>query len=361
LDSATIRIELNGIRTDKLTQYGLKAEKADNRILAAVLGLADKNPVTRFVSVDVNMRLKAAALGLHAEDWTHRTKRPAHEAGWCELEATPDVIDALFKSGETPAPDDCTAQDNEFVVLHHGSQSALTRRNGDMLRRLTKSPRAWGLAPRSKEQMFALDLLLDPEVPVVSLAGPAGTGKTILALAAALEQTFEPSMRRYDRLMILRPVIAVGRQELGFLPGDVEQKLGPWFEAVIDAMVALGDKVSHADARRTLDMWTGQGSLTMEAVTFLRGRSLQRTFVLVDEAQNLEAPLTLKTILTRVGEGSKVVFLGDTTQIDNPYAGAESNALAVLESRFAGSSLFGHVTLTKGERSKVADLAAQVL
>lgn len=161
--------------------------------------------------------------------------------------------------------------------------------------------------------------------------------------------------------MILRPVVAVGRQDLGFLPGDLEAKLGPWFEAIVDAMVALGDRISHADARRMIDMWTEQGTLTMEAVTFLRGRSLQRTFILVDESQNLEAPLTLKTILTRVGEGSKVVFLGDTTQIDNPYAGPETNALSVLRSRFSGSDLFGHVNLVKGERSAVADLAARLL
>jgi len=213
---------------------------------------------------------------------------------------------------------------------------------------------------RSKEQVFALDLLLDGSVPVVGLSGPAGTGKTILALAAGLEQTFEPSSQVFDRLIILRPVQSVGGQDLGFLPGTLEEKLGPWFDAVIDALVALGDRLSYPDARRMVDMWVQQGRMSLDAVTYLRGRSLRRSYVLVDESQNLEQ-LTLKTILTRVGEGSKVVFLGDTSQIDNPYVSRDSNALAVRTDRLAGQELFGHLTLTRGERSPVATLAADLL
>jgi len=205
-----------------------------------------------------------------------------------------------------------------------------------------------------------LVLLLDTAVPIVGQSGPARTGKTIVALAAALEQTFEPSSQIYDRLIILRPVQSVGGQELGFLPGTVEEKLGPWFEAVIDALVALGDRVSYPDARRMVDMWVQQGRMSLDAVTYLRGRSLRRSFVIVDEAQNLEQ-LTLKTILTRIGEGSKVVFLGDVSQIDNPYVSRDSNALAVLSDRLSGQRLFGHLYLTKGERSQVATLAADLL
>jgi PhoH-like ATPase len=182
-------------------------------------------------------------------------------------------------------------------------------------------------------------------------------GKTLLALAAGLEQVFEPTSNRYDRLMILRPVVAVGRQELGFLPGDLESKLGPWFEAVVDAMVALGDNVSHRQAKDIIGGWVHEGKLTLEAVTYLRGRSLQHTYVLVDEVQNLE-PSVAKTILTRLGQGSKAVLVGDTTQIDSPFLSERTNALSVLADSFAGEELFGHVALMKGERSAIADLAA---
>jgi PhoH-like ATPase len=161
-------------------------------------------------------------------------------------------------------------------------------------------------------------------------------------------------------MLILRPVVAVGKQEIGFLPGDVKEKLGPWFEAVIDTMVALSEKMTHSEAKTMLELWVEKDKLAMESVTFLRGRSFQKTFIIVDEAQNLEG-LVLKTILTRVGEGSKIVFLGDTTQIDNPYLGVESNSISILNTTFEDQELFGHVTLTKGERSEVASLAAKLL
>jgi PhoH-like ATPase len=359
-DDATVRVEVNGLRLDVLAQHGLRTDRNDNRILAAALGLSSAGYAVELVSVDVNMRVKAASLGLSARSWSRAKATSTPQPGWRPLDVDGSLVDALYASGSAPVPEEVAPfTPNEFASVRAGSQSALVRhRDGELTRMRNLS--AWGLTPRSKEQTFALDLLMDPDVPVVALSGSAGTGKTLLALAAGLEQNFEPPSQRYDRLLILRPIVAVGRQDLGFLPGTLEEKLGPWFDAVIDAMVALGERVTYPEARDMLALWVEQGRLSLDAVTYLRGRSLQRSFVIVDEAQNLE-PLTLKTILTRIGAGSKVVFLGDVSQIDNPYVSSDSNALAVLIDRFGSSELFGHLHLTRGERSAVASLAAELL
>lgn len=344
-------------------RLGLDPTKVDNRILAAAKAF---DPPVRLVSADTAMRIKAAQLGLTAEAYEH-TSRPrlsSTHPGWWELEVPAAVIDTLYAEKQVSLDEldptvvaafDGTA-DNEFLVLRSGRQSALARRRSGRLTVVPKH-RAWDLTPRSKEQQFALDLLMDPDVPIVALEGQAGTGKTICALAAALEQVFEPTAQRYDRLMVLRPLVSVGRADVGFLPGDLGEKLGPWFEAIIDTLVALGNDVSHREARTQLEMWEAEETLTLESVTYLRGRSLQRTLVLVDEAQNLE-PLVLKAIITRLGEGSKVVFLGDTSQIDSPWLSETTNALAVARDALAGSELFGHLTLARCERSAVAELAA---
>ena len=363
----SVRIEINGLRVDALRKAGLDPAKEDNRILAAALGLQEQTPHVKVVSADAALRIKAAQLGLVAEDY-HRTRsggRTTGALGWQTVAVTRALVDALYDLGSIALDDlgdtDAAALSylriNEFAVLQSGQSSALARRTAGGIAVVPQRLEAWGLRPRSKEQRFALDLLLDEEVRVVGLSGHAGTGKTILALAAGLEQVFEPASARYDRMMILRPIVSVGRQELGFLPGTLEEKLGPWMEAITDAVVALGDDISHRQARELLAAWVGEGKLTMEAVTYLRGRSLQNTFVLVDEAQNLE-PTTLKTILTRIGQGSKVVLVGDTSQIDSPYLSDRNNALSVLADAFAGEALFGHLVLTQGERSAVADLAA---
>jgi PhoH-like ATPase len=189
----------------------------------------------------------------------------------------------------------------------------------------------------------------------VALDGTAGTGKTILAMAAGLEQVMEQG--RYDRVCVYRPVVPVGKAEIGFLPGTLEDKLTPWMGAIIDALVALTERRSHADARAVMEEMVARDKLVMDAVTHLRGRSLHGSYILVDEAQNLE-PTTLKTILTRVGEGSKVVFTGDTSQIDAPYLSERNNAVSVLIDAFAGEPCFGHVRLTHCERSQVASIAA---
>jgi PhoH-like ATPase len=360
--AGTLQVEINGVQRHVLVEHGLDPALPDNRIIGAALGQAMHAP-TRMVSNDAALRIKAAHLGLVAEEHHPAGRRAAtRDAGWLTLEADAEVIDTAYAAGAVAAeslPAARTLQENGFAVVRSGSQSALVRRVDDELVLLPHTaPEAWGLRARSKEQRFALELLLDPEVSVVALDGRAGTGKTLLAIAAGLEQVVE--QRRYERLAVYRPLVPVGRADVGFLPGGLDEKLDPWMSAIHDAIVALTDQRSARDAHRLVDELVGRNQLSLESVTFLRGRSLHRQIVVVDEAQNLE-PTTLKTVLTRVGEGTKVVFTGDTSQIDAPYLGESNNALAVLIQAFGGQRCFGHVTLTSCERSTVASLAAELL
>jgi PhoH-like ATPase len=373
--SGTLRIEINGVQKHLLIEHGLDANKPDNRIIGAALGQASHAP-TRMVSNDAALRIKAAHLGVEATEH-HPAGRAmsSRPVGWVTLEAEHDQIDRLYTDGSIPIDELASAttttggptnaeslnglHENGFAVLRSGSQSALARRRQDELHVLGhNAPEAWGLRPRSKEQRFALELLLDPEVSVVALDGRAGTGKTLMAIAAGLEHVVE--RRAFERLAIYRPLVPVGRADVGFLPGGLDEKLDPWMSAIHDSIVALTDQRNSRDARTLMEELTSRSQLSLESVTFLRGRSLHRQFVVVDEAQNLE-PTTLKTILTRIGDGTKVVFTGDTSQIDAPYMGESNNALAVLIHAFAGQSCFGHVTLSACERSEVASLAAELL
>ena len=366
--TGTLQIEINGIQKHLLIEHGLDPDKPDNRIIGAALGQASRAP-TRMVSNDAALRIKAAHLGVEAQE--HRPtgrSMSTRPVGWVTLPAEHEQIDRLYANGSISAADveDSVAgtgaaplHENGFAILRSGSQSALVRRrDGDFELLSHTTPEAWGLRPRSKEQRFALELLLDPDISVVALDGRAGTGKTLLAIASGLEHVVE--RRAYERLAIYRPLVPVGRADVGFLPGGLDEKLDPWMSAIHDSIVALTDHRTSRDARTLMEELNTRGQLSLESVTFLRGRSLHRQFVIVDEAQNLE-PTTLKTILTRIGDGTKVVFTGDTSQIDAPYMGESNNALAVLIQAFAGQSCFGHVTLSACERSEVASLAAELL
>jgi len=379
----TLRIETNGLMLDMVAAAGLDPTTPDNRILAAALGQQAQSPTT-VVSNDAALRIKAAQVGLCAiEHHRHRNATGSNQpTGWRTAEVSSSAIDSLYRADGPVRVEDLDAPDgvdgtngidgndgangqvsadlanlsaNEFVVCRAPSQSVLVRHRDGLLTPIGRNVEAWGLRPRSKEQAFALDLLCDPEVTVVALDGMAGTGKTILALAAGLEQVMESG--RYDKVSVYRPVVPVGKAELGYLPGSLDEKLDPWMVPVTDALVALTETRSHADARAIADELTSRDKLSLEAVTYLRGRTLQGTFVVVDESQNLE-PTTLKTILTRVGEGTKVVFTGDTSQIDAPYLSEHNNAVSALVDAFTGESCFGHVRLTHCERSEVASLAA---
>jgi len=369
-EGATLQIEINNIRKHLLIEHGLNPDIADNRIIGAAIGQSDFGPTT-MVSNDAALRIKAAHLGVMAAEHTRSRRvddRPA--IGWATLDTTHEAIDSLYAAGgiaidavratgqagdEVPV----AMTENEFAVLRSGSQSALVRAvNGEFVLLPQSAPAPWGLRPRNKEQHFALELLLDPEIEVIALDGRAGTGKTLLAIAAGLEQVVE--QRRYERVAVYRPLVPVGRADVGFLPGGLDEKLDPWMAAIHDAVVALTDMGNSQDAGNLIAELTERGQLSLESVTFLRGRSLQRQIVVIDEAQNLE-PTTLRTILTRVGEGTKVIFTGDTSQIDAPYLGESNNALSVLATAFSGQRCFGHITLTACERSDVASLAAELL
>jgi PhoH-like ATPase len=372
----TVRMQVNGIQEHLLHEHGLRADSPDSRIVGTALGLAtlgaDDEPVL-VVSNDTALRLTAAAVGLAAAEHSPLDAVPAHARpeGWATLDADSGVIDELFDQHEVAVEAVAGADDlaeNTFAVLRCGTSSALARIRAGRLRLLEQLPPVWGLKAANKEQRFALDLLLDDDVKVIVLDGPAGTGKTLCAVAAGLHMVVE--QHRFERLSVYRPVIPVGHADLGYLPGTLDEKIDPWMAAITDAVAALSgdgaDRRRRADGSRgkvaqdSLDYIKAQGLLTMESVTHLRGRTLHSTFVMVDEAMNL-SPQVGKTLLTRIGADSKIVLTGDTSQIDAPFLSEQTNALTAVVSAFTGESCFGHVRLTRGERSPVAELAARLM
>src|SRR6266545_787377 len=361
-----VRVEVNQLRI--ALPEGLSADTADNRILATTANLAkelgEEHPVV-LVSKDASLRIKAEALKLVAEEYRHEQVAVEGYAGVSTVELS-GGLDALYaeRGGSISAPEPLLT--NQFVVLRSGNQSAL----GQVARSATagepvevtllgEAPETFGVRARSKEQHFALHLLRDPKIPLVSLAGLAGTGKTYLAIAAGLDATLEN--RAYDRVLVFRPVV---RQDLGFLPGDVEEKITPWMKAIYDVLAQLFRGSHDADRRETYvqDLVQGlldDGTVQLEPLTFIRGRTFVRTFAILDEAQNVEYGV-LRSLASRLGEGSKLVLCHDTTQVDHPYVDPESGVAALIE-RLKGEPLFGHVTLLKGERSPVAELVARRL
>ncbi len=362
----------------------LKAGNGDNNILAVALEqrlqeVMGSEPPVVLVTKDTNLRIKADAVGLIAQDYTtDKVDMADLYPGFCERWVSSEQMDQV-KSGEGLVADTIPEQPspvsalqaNEGVTLIDLAQPAhtlLTRYNGrtGTLQPLQKSFKAkmGRIQPRNREQSFALDLLLDPAVALVTLVGKAGTGKTLLALAAGLHLVADEHL--YERLLVTRPVISLGK-EMGFLPGDLEEKMAPWMQPIVDNLdFLLGGEDAQpvrGGKRTPRSNWSdlkGMGLLEVEAISYIRGRSIPRQFMVVDEAQNL-TPHEVKTIVTRVGEGTKIVLTGDPYQIDNPYVDAESNGLTWLVERFKGQLLSGHITLMRGERSELAELAANLL
>jgi PhoH-like ATPase len=356
----TLRIELNGITSARLPA-ALDPQTPDHRILATCLNLVEKTSAV-LVTKDAALRIKGAQLGVAVQDYRADTV-PVEQlhSGLVEHVTEGEVIDRLFDEGKIEL-DGIEAEVNQFLVLKAGaSRSALARViQSDptvIVERVPTHVRAFGVEPKNVRQTVALHQLLDPDIPAVSVMGMAGTGKTFLALAAALEQVLEQG--RYRRVSVYRPLVAVGRQEVGFLPGDLGEKLAPWMAAVHDNLYALFSDAGVEGARNAIEELIDRGELEMAAVTYLRGRSITGEFVIIDEAQNLELP-TLKVILTRMSRDSKVVFCGDLSQVDNPYISPFGGMAALIE-RFKGSPLFGHVTLERSVRSPLAELAANIL
>jgi PhoH-like ATPase len=356
----TLRIELNGITSDRLPS-ALDPHTPDHRILATCLNLVDKTaPV--LVTKDAALRIKGAQLGVAVQDYRADTVPVEQlQSGLIEHFTEGEVIDRLFDEGKIVL-EGVEAEVNQFIILKAGtSHSALARViESDPVVTVERVPthvRAFGVEPKNVRQTVALHQMLDPDIPAVSVMGMAGTGKTFLALAAALEQVVEQG--RYRRVSVYRPLVAVGRQEVGFLPGDLNEKLAPWMAAVHDNLYALFSDAGVEGARHAIDELVDRGELEMAAVTYLRGRSITGEFVIIDEAQNLELP-TLKVILTRMSRDSKVVFCGDLSQVDNPYISPFGGMAALIE-KFKGSPLFGHITLERSVRSPLAEMAANVL
>lgn len=358
----SLRIELNGIRSERLPDV-LDHDTPDHRILSTCLNLDDQGEDTVLVTRDASLRIKGAQLGVEVDDYRADTVEVDElHSGVVEIATDAETIDRLYATGKVEVSGFGGALVNQFCILRGpGSQSALTRvidtGPETTLARVAGTRHAFGIESKNTRQAFALDLLMDPEVAAVSVMGLAGTGKTFLALAAALEQVLE--LGRYRRISVYRPLVAVGRQELGFLPGDLDEKLAPWMAAVHDNLYALfAEEEPHA-ARGAVEELLDRDVVEMAAITYLRGRSITGELVIIDEAQNLELA-TLKVILTRMSSDAKVVFCGDLTQVDNPYV-SPYGGMATLIEKLKGNPLFGHVTLDRTVRSPLAEFAAKKL
>ncbi len=337
----------------------------DNRILSLAFSVLKAQPrgQTVLVSKDINLRIKADALGLQAEDYENdRVLIKDLYTGMIELTVGPDQIAAFRAAGLMEVNGGQHYAPNEYCTLieqTNPKRTALARvdTSGTRLLPIIDSrDGVWGIKPRNREQHFAFDALLDDRVKLVTLMGKAGTGKTLLAMAAGLKRTVLD--REYRRLVVARPTISMGK-ELGFLPGSLEEKLAPWMQPIHDALEMLSDLNMGHEHRRSADLMRS-GSIVVEALSYIRGRSIANQFMIIDEAQNL-TPLEAKTIITRVGHGTKVILTGDPYQIDNPYVDSSSNGFNYVVSRFRTEPIAAHIELQKGERSELAELAANVL
>lgn len=355
-----IRIELNHHDFSALPP-GMDRQKSDNAILAVALNLQNRYKTkVCLVTKDLNLRIKADVIGVRAEDYyTDKVDYTELYTGQAEILLPAADLERFYTDKGLDLPASTEFAENQFAVLKNEenlSQSALARfKNNRLLPLVFAQAGPSSIRARNKEQQFAYELLLDDSIQVVTLAGPAGTGKTLLAVAAGLEKVLEESA--YSRLLITRPVQPMG-QDLGFLPGDKDEKLRPWMQPIYDNLEFVFHQAEEPRAIR--EQLEDQGVLEMEALTYIRGRSIPGQFIICDEAQNL-TPHMIKTIVTRVGEGTKIVFTGDPEQIDHPYLDSSSNGLTHLVEKLKGDALSGHVSLIKGERSALAELGARLL
>lgn len=342
-------------------------QSADNRILATAIRYGQQPKGATLITRDTNMRLKADALGVPAEDYQNaHIEIDEQYTGMVERKLPASAIDELYANGALSGVSMEGLHPHQFVLLsaeETNGKTAMVRYDAkrNKLRLVGRHKEGvWGIFARNKEQLFALELLLDDSVQLVTLNGVAGTGKTLLAIAAGLKQVADDAL--YRKLLVSRPIFPLGR-DIGFLPGDLEQKLNPWMKPIFDNLELLLSSRSERGGRNDepgYQYLLDQKIIEVEPLTYIRGRSIPKQFLIVDEAQNL-TPHEVKTVLTRAGEGTKVVLTGDPYQIDNPYVDALSNGLTYTVERFKNSDVAGHVTLRKGERSELAELAAELL
>ena len=337
----------------------------DSRIVASALQVQKASPkvATVLVTKDINLRVKADAFGLPAEDYqSDRVSINDLYTGTFDLAVSAEKMVAFRSNGELELPEGASYFPNEYCTLTEKAnpkRTALTKvdfTGRKLVPIIDCREGIWGIKPKNREQHFAFDALLDDRVKLVTLMGKAGTGKTLLAMAAGLKRTVLD--REFRRVMVARPTVSVGR-EIGFLPGSLEEKLNPWMQPIHDALELLSDLNMGHESRRSGDLMRS-GSVVVEALSYIRGRSIANQFMVIDEAQNL-TPLEAKTIVTRVGIGTKIVFTGDPYQIDNPYVDGSSNGFNYIVSKFREQSVAAHIELQKGERSELAELAANIL
>lgn len=331
----------------------------DNRILMTAYYLQEKGEKVVFVSKDFAARVKAEALGLEAEDYENlKFSYETIHKGLQQISLPKHEIDLFYKDGSIVLPNS-KFRPNEYCVMtspEHSSAIAKYDAATQSMEPLLKLLNIWGIKPRNVEQRCAMDLLMRDEIKLVSLMGPAGTGKTLMALACGLRKVFDEGV--YTRILVSRPIVPLGR-DIGYLPGTKEEKLQSWMQPIFDNLEYLCDS-SGQEPNETLRWVMESKKIEMEAVTYIRGRTLPKMFIIVDEAQNL-TPHEIKTIISRAGEGTKVVLAGDPTQIDNPYLDKDSNGLTFTVGKFSDYKVFGHVFLDKTERSELAALAADIM
>lgn len=353
---ATLRIELD-IKKDYDDRLALSVN--DNKIILAAYLLKEQGNHTVFVSKDLAARIKAEAIGLEAEDYLQfKSSYEQLYRGCRELSVEKTLIDQFLANGAVSLQ----GQDfrpNECCVLDSPENSHVEARycaDADRLLPLGRTQNIWGLDPRNMEQRFALDMLLREDIKLCCLVGPAGTGKTLLALAAGLRMVFDEGA--YHKILVSRPIIPLGR-DIGYLPGTKEEKLYHWMQPIYDNLEFLCS-AHGGDNRETLQWILDSKKIEMEAVTYIRGRSLPKIYFIIDEAQNL-SPHEVKTIISRAGEGTKVILTGDPTQIDHPYLDKDSNAITHTINHFKDQKLFGTVFLERTERSDLAALATRLM
>ena len=357
---------VNSSKTNERITEAFPDRTPDNRILSVVSDVAEKHPKlkTILVSKDINLRMKARSLGILAEDYINDkvTDVDLFDESETVIEGIdPDLIDKIYAQPTGVDLDefnlDLTLNPNQCFILKSERNSVLARYNPftQTIKKVEKINN-FGIHPRNAEQTFALEILNDPQVKLVGLTGKAGTGKTLLALAAALKQNKE-----YPQILLARPIVSLSNKDLGYLPGDEKQKIAPYMQPLFDNLNVIKSQLGqNSSDLRQIDELQKSGQLQIEALAFIRGRSLTETYCIIDEAQNL-TPHEVKTIITRAGEGTKMVFTGDLQQIDSPYLDTQSNGLAYMIDKMRGQNLFAHVNLVKGERSELSELASNLL
>ncbi len=344
--------------------YKSKNFSPDTRILHTAMGLQERGENVVFITKDINLRIRAEAVGLTVQNYEkEKVDVETLYSGYRTIKVKKEVIDKFFIDKKIKADKLGKFSTNEFVILRddqNDSHSAILKyeQKSDSFMSLSHQKTVpWGIKPLNKEQRFALELLLSEEIKLVTLVGVAGSGKTLLSIACGLQQTIDE--QSYRRLLICRPIIPMGK-DLGFLPGTKEEKLHEWMGAINDNLDFLFERNNPSVVKKSSQYLFDTGKIEIEALTYLRGRTLPQQYIIIDDAQNL-TPLEMKTIVSRAGKDTKVVLTGDPYQIDNPYLDIASNGLTYVVERFKGQELFGNVTFVKSERSELAALAAKLL